>query len=513
VDLRRIACTLRRRLVAEEGFALLVALAAMLVLGVAGTSMFVYTDSNTAATRLTAAETSAHAVAEAGMQSMLAILNDPAKNALEPNLLACTVASNCTTTLSEGYAQWRGSLCDGSPDESGDCDRTWTGNPYWLLWSTGFVRNPNSGGNATQTIRARLTVVPTLTQPLNNPAWNYIYTTHPVTPGVCDETIQQKGALASPLYVSGNLCLQNTATIVGGPLDVAGSLTMFQKANGVGSANAPISDAHIAGGCQWWNKSYHGPCQGSPDNVYAKTLDSTFVPIPPPNVYWDSWYLNASPGPYFPCNAPGGPVPVFDNDQFNAPSPDAVHRNGSVTTPFNLTPSVSYTCKTAGGELSWDATKHALTVRGTIFIDGSAYIQNGATNTYSGQGALYLSGTFLEKNSTLCAQVDQKTGGCDTTHWDPNKALLGIIANGQGGIVNPNDSEQFVSATFQGAVYATHDIDTDTTSAVLGPMLANAVNLGQTVSTAFPKVTIVPASFPGSPAVYAQPQQPVYLNG
>jgi hypothetical protein len=513
VKLSRLFRTVRRRVGAEDGIALVVALSTTVVLGIAGTSMFVYTTSNNQATRLTAAETSAHAVAEAGIQAEIAILNDRDNNALDWRLINCTGASsNCTTTLNEGYARWSGVLCDGRSSEDVSCDRTWTGAPYWLLTSTGFVRNPDASTPATQTARARVTVIPTLSAKPNNPVWNFIYTMHPPTPGVCDETIQQQGALTSPLYVNGNLCLQNGATIMGGPVDVQGSVTMFQKANTIGTASQPVTDAHIGGGCQAKSKPYYNPCvNGSDDNVFAQTFSPTFAPIPPPEVFWDDWYVNASPGPYFPCNAPSGPVPVFDNDQ--GVTPDPVHRNDSVMTPFDLTPSVSYTCKTASGELSWDAVKHHLTVNGAIFIDGSAYIQDGVMNTYSGEAALYLSGTFLEKNSQLCAKVDPTTNTCDTKNWDPNAALLGIIANGQGGIVNTNDSEQFVSSTFQGAVYATHDIDTDTFSAVLGPMLANAVNLGQTVSTAFPQVKLVPASFPGNYAVYAKPQPAVYLTG
>src|SRR5207253_74209 len=97
-------------------------------------------------------------------------------------------------------------------------------------------------------------------------------------------------------------------------------------------------------------------------------------------VYWDQWYLNANPGPFYPCTTSTGPVPTFDTDQ-NSQSPSSNTRNNSLLTAFNLTPSSSYTCITDGGQISWNAATHALTLAGTIFIDGSAYIQNGALNT------------------------------------------------------------------------------------------------------------------------------------
>ena len=490
----------------------------LLALTIVGTAVFAYTTETARSTRLTQQQSAAWAVAEGGMKTATAILNLPSNNALSATLLpGCTVAAagapppanpcyacpgggNCTRTpVGDGYALWTASLNNRvSP-------------AVWTVTSWGYVRNPDTGSVTAKQLRVTVQVIATLTQPLNNPAWNYIYATRPATPGVCDEIIQQSVTVASPLYVNGNLCLQNTATIVSGPLDVKGSLTLTQRQNAVGSSSAKVSDVHIAGGCQWQNNAFHNPCQGAVDNVYATTLDSTPSAITPPVVYWDAWYQNASPGPYFPCTTPSGTVPTFDNDQ--GAVPDTTKRNNSVATAFNLTPSASYSCKTAAGELSWNATTHVLTVAGTIFIDGSAYIQNGAVNSYNGQATLYLSGTFLQKNSKLCAGLNAGGTDCDTANWDPNTELLAIVANGSGGQVNSWDGEQLISATYQGALYATKGIDTDTTSSVDGPMCGDVVNLGQSVTTSFPTITTVPVGMPSNPTVYAQPLPPVYLNG
>ena len=487
----------------QRGIALVMALGILLVLGIAGTSVYVYSTQNATSSRHDMETTAAGAAAEAGLRAAFATLNYPSNNALKASLLpACTGTTDCNRlNLPTGYALWGGTLS----------------NSTWTIVSTGYVRNSDTAALAGSTgltrhrMRASVDVKPTTTQPLNNPAWNYIYATHPATPGVCDEIVQQSVQIASPFFVNGNLCLQNTATIVSGPLNVKGSLTLQQKQNAVGTSSAPLTDAHIAGGCQWQNNAFHSPCQGAVDNVYAKVLDTTPASVTPPVVYWDSWYLNASPGPYFPCSNPTGSVPTFDNDQGS--TPDTTKRNNSVTTAFNLTPSTSYSCKTAGGELSWNASTKVLTVSGTIFIDGSAYIQNGAVNTYNGQAVLYLSGTFLLKNSKLCAGLNSAGTDCDTKTWNPNTELFAIVANGSGGQVNSWDSEQLVSSTFQGALFATKSIDTDTTSSVDGPLCGDAVNLGQSATTSFPTITIVPAGMPSNPTVYAQPQMPVYLDG
>jgi hypothetical protein len=448
-------------------------------------------------------------LALAGINDASAYLRLPSKNALNPNAFCATGQTppcSQSVPLDGGTVTYSGTLNSST----------------WTITSTGTLQNKNglNTGNLTRTMTAQIPVIPTLTQPLNNPAWNYIYATHPATPGVCDMTIQQSVVVASPLFVTGNLCLQNTATIMSGPLDVRGSLTLSQSANTVGTAVTRISDAHIAGGCQWKNNPFHNPCQGGVDNVWANVLDTTPAAVSPPVVYWDSWYLNASPGPYFPCTTTSGTPPAFDNLVAAPTAADAVkitYRNDSTGT-FNLTPANSYTCKTAGGELSWNNTTKTLTVSGTIFIDGSVYVNNGAVNTYTGQATLYASGSVLMKNAILCARLNVLKTACDTAGWNPNEQMLCIVSNGNGSLaqdaqVSAGDSVQLVSAYFQGAVFATNDVDVDTTASIDGPIVGSNVKLGQSVTTSFPTITTVPAGMPSNPTVYAQPLPPTNFSG
>ena len=214
-------------------------------------------------------------------------------------------------------------------------------------------------------------------------------------------------------------------------------------------------------------------------------LDSTPSPITPPVVYWDSWYLNASPGPYYPFATNSGTPPTFDNIVALPTASDAAklaYRNDSAGT-FNLTPSTSYSCQTAGGELSWNATTKTLTVSGTIFIDGSVYVNDGAINTCTGQATLYASGSVLLKKSTLCAQLNVARTAYDTLNWNPNQRLLCIVSNGNGSLaqdsqVSAGDGVQLTSAYFQGAVFATNDVEIQTTSTIDGPIVGSTVKLG-----------------------------------
>jgi hypothetical protein len=483
-----------RLLRSERGFILPAVLGISTVLAIFGTTAIAYSTSSSRTSSRSSADQKAFALAEAGVNNALAVLSLPSNNALDPYLLPPQ-----TATYENGTVTYSGTL-----DESSGT---------WAITAIGLMRNPT--GPKTSPVRRTLSVSvgidPSYSQPLNNMAWNYIWAK--ATGSTCDMTIGQSVNVSTPLYVEGNLCLQNSSTVTAGPLVVKGALTMSQKANGVGTGGSPISEAHIGGLCQYWNKAANYPCKGSPDNVFARTLDSNVPPLTPPSADWSKWYLNADPGPYYPCITQSGTPPVFDNDQGSASSPDATKRNNSITTVVDLTPALSYSCTTPGGELSWDASSHVLKVEGTVYIDGSAVIDNGGTDTYQGQGSLYLSGTLLIKNTKLCAVADG-SGNCTVSGWDPNSRLLVFAADGNGGQVPVGDSIQLVSAIFQGALYATNAIENDTTSSVIGPMIGNTVILGQSVTTSFPAIRIVPVGMPAlQNTIYAQPRAPSGFSG
>ena len=204
-----------------------------------------------------------------------------------------------------------------------------------------------------------------------------------------------------------------------------------------------------------------------------------------------------------------------------ATAPNPAKRNNSLTTVQDLTPASSYSCKGSAGELSWNAATKVLTVNGTIFIDGSVKIENGSVNTYTGSSTIYVSGTFLMKNSKLC-QATTGSGSsmtCTTAGWDPATRMLCFVVggNGSGGApqsqVGTGESVSLVSAYGQGALYATNAINLDTTSQFDGPLDASTVKLGQSTSSSFPGLSFVPAGMPGNPDVYAQPQPPQLYSG
>jgi hypothetical protein len=237
------------------------------------------------------------------------------------------------------------------------------------------------------------------------------------------------------------------------------------------------------------------------------------------------WYSVASPGPLHPCDTSStspasNALPTFDtNTSFD----------NSVPGVFNLTPdSYSYTCKTAGGELSWSTATRTLTVQGVIFIDGSATANTSGNQpvTYKGwgnsgactsigscQSVLFLSGTFLISGENLCAVVNAAGSGCDQSAWDPNKKLLIVATHNQGGQLSANDGVEINTnqSTFQGGLYAKYAIAIQSGGQVQGPLVSGTqtVSDGQSGILSFPTLTISPFAINSPPAfMLCLPSQP-----
>jgi len=238
------------------------------------------------------------------------------------------------------------------------------------------------------------------------------------------------------------------------------------------------------------------------------------------------WYQNADLGPLSPCTTFTGSPPKFDTAS-GVPD-NSINWSASATTVLNMTPGASYTCKsTAGsttlGELSWNNTTKLLTVKGTIFIDGSITIAPGAVARYEGQATIVASGTFGMKNNSICATHPGYTGACDytgTSPWDPNQSALVIVADGlngagfaqgQGSDFDPGDGIHLKSSDFQGGLIANHSITTDTTSRMQGPMISvyDAVLAGQSNDLIFPPISFAPS---GGGGIISDPPKPQLLS-
>jgi Tfp pilus assembly protein PilX len=513
--MRRLLSRARR---GERGFVLPMALGIMVVLAISVTTAIYYTTQGQRSSSYSKGKQLALTLAEAGMNNSMAVLNLPTNNSLKQTTLpACTGNAQANwnkSTLDGGYTLWCGDL---------DLNNSW-----WSVTAIGFVRSPNNASVIQHKITSRVVVTPTVTQPLNNPAWNYMYATR--TGNACDETLNNNVAGGSRMYVNGNLCLGNNAGMSASSLIVRGNVDLGNNASiGASTSMATRVETYVGGQCRYGGGAWGNPCSGNQDarKIYSKKDPPSYVvgvnttpPVfPAPVADFAAWYRDAMPGPSQACTtastAPNTP-PTFDT--LTAGSPPSYIRDNNNPVQ-NLTPNNDYTCRVGpasnpDGELSWNNTTKTLTVRGTIYIDGSATIANGALNQYNGQATIYLSGT-LYMDGKLCGGVSG--ANCDFPSWNPNTEMLTFVANGNGpnGSVPAGDSIYLNNgSSFQGALFATNNLEYRNNSYSDGPMVGSQIILWNNVSTqAFGTITTVPVGMPGNPQVYAQPNPPQRFSG
>jgi Tfp pilus assembly protein PilX len=503
-----------RRLRDESGVALVLALMTMTVMTItAGTAIY-YTTASQHESAQAKASDAAYRLAEAGLSNAIATLGDPNGDATLSTTLKGSEATADSKVYSSGTSKWWGTY-----------DST---NKQWAVTGKGIVTNPSANTSAqVRTLNVTVPVLASLTGTLNTHAWDYIMSTGTGDPSGCDMTVADGSNTGNPvtvnsrLYVMGNLCLGTgnggIGNIVTGPLVVKGQIKNMQGASGVGTSAAPVNELHSVGGCRTGSAgTLHSPCINATDRMYATLIDSIAPAVNAPTVDWAGWYTKARPGPASGCTTTNtGTTPTFDNNGV---------RDNSVTTVFDLAPATTdYTCingpaNNPDGKLTWNHTTKLLTIAGTVFIDGSAIIQNGFQSQYNGQGTIYLSGTFkMTSGSQLCGSVSG--ANCDFTTWNPNTELIGIVANGSAGQNPANVGIHLIGAQYQGALYATARIRLEGTTRTDGPMIAQSVELGYNCSTSsavsngFPLVTTVPIGLPGAPNAHAAPGAPVSYSG
>ena len=546
---RRVVSAWRRLAREEEGIALVLVIVSMLVLTLMLTAVMFMTAAGARDAHRTNAGQRAYSLAESGVNNALAVLEAnypgtvgyPGDNTL---LTTCpgSLPTVCpfTSTYPTGSVQWSGTL-DNSPPGVGWADQ-------WNIVSTATVSNPTGPGAApvTRTVRAVVPVIkPTVTPIGQNNPLNFIYGNAVNFP--------QSVTVASPVFTVNDLRLGNSSTIsewignvAGHPNKVAvgGNFYEEQNANKAGHVNGSASPAndlgemYIHGQCSTKanNQTLHPCAWGAADQIWAtihgSTIPSDFLDFVPkltccsPYTYHASLapfetarssmgeaYRTADLGPLAPCTTGSLPASVFPRGLDTASGADLDLNNSATpagTAAINLTPGLSYSCKSRAGELSWNDGTKKLTVRGTVFIDGSATITSAASAqaTDVGQGTIVLTGTFMMKNALMCVKTTGSGNGthCDTATgaWDPNVGALVIIADGDGGYDTTQNQGNNVSAgqginikssDFQGGLIANKDIGVDTTSQMQGPMISvyHTVDAGQTNVLTFPPILFAPS--------------------
>jgi hypothetical protein len=433
------------------------------VLSLTAATLAVYSTSNGRNADYSNATVAARNLAEAGEAAARSIL----WNASDPT--NPSAVGSGTVTLEGGTATYSGTLSGST----------------WTLTGTGSVANPTGGAIISETVTSQVTATP------GGPsaAWQYNFADALV--GCMD--IANNATFTAPLYVRGNLCVDNNAHFTGSSLHVGGTVTVGNNGD-IGTASAPIPFVNITGGCTGGLPNPHSCVSGPADDVYAQggiiTQNPGTLTKPPVDLLY--WYQNASPGPVNGCTAgsvPGG----FDSGAGGT----AVPPNPNASRPtFDLTPAGAYSCTTSSGELSWvPGNPGTLTIKGTIFIDGNIQMTNNANAVYEGRATIYSSGTItLSNNARLCG-----IAGCGAL-WNPSVNLLVLVAGaatGTGFTISNN-------GVYQGAAYVVSDYTLVNNAANWGPVIASQLSIANNAGQFVP-VGSLPAGAPGasSPATLA----------
>jgi hypothetical protein len=493
---------LLRALRKEDGISLVMAIGILAVLSVSGTTVVYSANANARSAEYSSDNGGAYDLAEAGLNEIMAVLANPQNNALVPTLLPPT-----TRTYAAGSVTWSGTLNYATST--------------WSITSIGTIKNPTGATkDVTRTLRAEVPITPTYTQPLNNPAWDFIYATR--TGNTCDMSLSNNVLGAARLYVEGNFCLLNNSAVQISSLVVRGNVDIAN--NGQIGTNTSMStrvEAYVGGNCRYGGGAW-ATCTGNQDSrhIYGKMsgpnwvvgVNHTPVTVAKPTADFNEWYTRAVPGPTVDCTnvngARTGSPPTFDNDAV---------LNNSVPTVADLTPAASYTCRVGSpsspaGRLDWNATTKVLTIYGTVLIDGSAKIANGALNQYNGQGTIYVSGSFYV-DGKMCGGVSGSN--CDFAAWNPNTEMLMIVTNGSGGLAGVGNGALInQNGQYQGGIFANSAISFMNNAYADGPLVGSTINFANNVTAnTFPTITSVPVGMPSNPEVYAQPNPPRLYSG
>jgi hypothetical protein len=566
------------KLKSQAGSALVMSMGILAVLTISGTTLVAYSTSNARSGAYSKENERSFSLAEAGLNNAMAVLSNPSNDSLKQETLPKTEATASSASYEGGTSKWYGVLdrpnavwtvtaigLYNNPTGTGvaqvrrqltaqvPIQPTYTqplNNPVW-----NYLYSGHTGSTCDQSLNNNI----------NGTSRMYVAGNLCLSPNV---TLAQ-----STVIVGGNLDVANNAalgagtsmstrveTFVGGNcrygvgswVDCTGNQDarhIYSKRSDNGTYVVGVNDNPVpvepptADFPLWYEHAIPGPTQSC-------TTSSGTTPTFDTNSVRDGSVLTVfdlTPSSSYICRVgPGASTTLtsaitaaqtsltvasptgFPTSQFKIRIDDEVMTvtGGYGTTSWTVTRGVSGTTAashasnqtvlrddaTPSGELSWNASTKTLTVKGTIYIDGSAKISNGALNSYNGQATLYLTGTFRATGS-VCGSVSGSA--CAFSTWNPNTEMLTIVAEGQGGQVNPGDSIQVDNNfSYQGGLFATHAVEFGNNVNVDGPVVGSQILLSNNLTTNdFPIIETVPVGMPSNDAVYAQPLPPELFAG
>jgi hypothetical protein len=479
-----------RRLVQDErGIALVMALAIMTVLSLTTAALMIVVAANHRESLTSLQARKAFGLAEAGLADAQGMVYGAAAAHTTP-----PTGTQGPLTVDGGTVWYWASV-------AGD-GHTWT--------MFGKGQYP-AGSGTTRTISTQANVPGPVTVQ-DTGVWNYLYADS--TSSGCATSVQGSTTVDVPMYVRGNLCLNDPFT--GSQLGVGGDLTIGSKGK-IGTSTSPVGLLAVAGSCNGVAAGT-GACDGATDPIYASHVSSNLgIAAGLPVLNMPNLYSTANPGPGtgHGCQTGSGvPTPFFDNDST---------LNNSLAS-VNLFPNSNYDCVNGANEIKWCATVNAaqncstantLYVNGTFLFDGNLNLNGNAQIVYSGLGTMYFTGVISTSgNTTLCG-----ISGCGA-NWDTDTAALVLAAacwadsTGTTLVNSPSFCVDYGGTnSMQVATYCATSYFIKGTATNWGPVLANTLSLNGNLSELVPFKIMPPGTPTNTRTSYLPASAPTYWSG
>ncbi len=451
---------MRRILRDESGVALVMAVGILTVLMITGGSLVYYAGANVGHAERSVDDTRALALGEAGMNYARAVL----WNAPDPTSASAVPAG--TLALEGGTVSYSGAYDSAT--------QTWT------LTGTGTHTSPIAGtAPITRTVTSQVVITGGSAW---DPAWGYLFAD---TSGCTN--LKNSITLDAPVYVRGDLCMENSAQITSDLVQVRGRVQIKDSAS-IGTSTAYVQDVQVASGCRYpWSGSYVSPC-GSSQRVYRVNFSSTVPNIVKPSVNLSHWYDNAKPGPKSTTCTTGSFPGQFDNNA-------TMDRSNGTQYLF---PATAYDCqvRSVTGELLGriaytPGTPGSFRIDGVVFFDGKVELQGNKSVVYSGRGTIYASDEIkMQGYVNLCPVAD-----CNASLWDPDTTILGFVggASSDSGFLIENYT------TFHGSIYVVNDYFQKNNVNVCGPVIAQELIIENGSTNCYVPFGNLPPGAPGAP--------------
>jgi Tfp pilus assembly protein PilX len=400
---------MRKRLSSESGLALAMALIVVAALSVATASLITLVTSSATAVGRDRQEERAFNIAEAGLNEAVSYLS-------KQDTLSISAVAWTDYSLDNGTGQWSATKTASS-----------TTVDTWTLYAKA------TSGKSTRQVSVKLAANKTVSSTPVSGAWGMgFFVADPSSCAIMSGT----GTVQISVFAAGNLCLNGnqqitepTPTTPSVYLYVGGQVQLTGGNAAIGTSAAMIAQADIVGGCTM-NGNAKICSNSAQSKVFAKKYISTAQSLTKP-----------------PVDAPG----IYAGGDWNHP----VCSTGSFTFDGNGTrdssvgditilPGSAYNCTVykssshvAGnemGSMSWNPGTKALTVSGTLYLDGNL-VMTGGNADYTGTGTIYVNGRVaISGNGTVCGPGATSSGSTCTGKWNGALGVIAIVVVNSGGV-------------------------------------------------------------------------------